>query len=168
MRKRAIQRRRLAWILLALPLLNGCLVHTRIVKRAKMPSVVMTASADQLVKVINDRCDEIHSLSTTVYFQLTEGGPRKGKEQTYTSFSGYILQRRPGSLRVAGYWPVVPLPAFDLATNGESFKLWIPTRNKVFEGSNAVTKESSNPLENFRPSVLPIRCWLAAYRPMIW
>jgi hypothetical protein len=36
-----------------------------------MPSVVMTATADQLVKVINDRCNEIHSLSTTVDFQLT-------------------------------------------------------------------------------------------------
>jgi hypothetical protein len=153
MRKRAIQGRSGALILLALPLLNGCLVHTRTIKRAKMPSAVMTASADQLVKVINDRCNEIHSLSTTVDFQLTEGGPRKGKEQTYTSFSGYILQRKPGSLRVAGYLPLVPFPAFDLATNGESFKLWIPRHNKVFEGSNAVTKESSNPLENFRPSV---------------
>jgi hypothetical protein len=138
-------------MLLTLPLLSGCLVHTRIVKRATMPSVVMTATAGQLVKVINERCNEIHSLSTMVGFQLTEGGPRKGKEQTYTSFSGYILQRKPGSLRVAGY--LVGLPAFDTATNGESFKLWIPSRDKVFEGSNTVTKESSNALENFRPSV---------------
>lgn len=150
MRKQAIQRRRLPLILLALSLLNGCLVHTRIVKRAKMPSVVLSATADQLVKAVNDRCNEIHSLSTTVNFQLTEGGPRKGKERTYTSFSGYILQRKPGSLRVAGY---LVLPAFDMATDGESFKLWIPSRNKVFEGSNAVTKESPNALENFRPSV---------------
>ncbi len=150
MRKQAIQRRRLPLILLALSLLNGCLVHTRIVKQAKMPSVVLSASADQLVKAVNDRCNEIHSLSTTVNFQLTEGGPRKGKERTYTSFSGYILQRKPGSLRVAGY---LVLPAFDMATDGESFKLWIPSRNKVFEGSNAVTKESPNALENFRPSV---------------
>ncbi len=115
-----------------------------------MPSVVLSATADQLVKAVNDRCNEIHSLSTTVNFQLTEGGPRKGKERTYTSFSGYILQRKPGSLRVAGY---LVLPAFDMATDGESFKLWIPSRNKVFEGSNAVTKESPNALENFRPSV---------------
>jgi outer membrane lipoprotein-sorting protein len=153
MRQQAIQRRTLSFILLALPLLNGCLVHTRVVKQAKMPSVVMTATADQLVKAINDRCEEIHSLSAIVDFQLTEGGPRKGREQTFTSFSGYILQRKPGWLRVAGYLPLVPLPAFDMATNGDSFKLWIPTRNKVFEGSNAVTKESSNSLENFRPSV---------------
>jgi len=153
MRKQALLKRRLSLILTLLPFLNGCLVHTRVVKRAKKPGVVMTATADQLVKAINDRCNVIHSLSTTVNFQLTEGGPRKGKEQTYTSFSGYILQRKPASLRVAGYWPVVALPAFEMATNGDSFKLWIPSRNKVFEGSNAVTKESSNPLENFRPSV---------------
>ena len=55
MREQAIQYKRFSLILLALPLLNGCLVHTRIVKRVKMPSVVMTATADQLVKVINDR-----------------------------------------------------------------------------------------------------------------
>jgi outer membrane lipoprotein-sorting protein len=116
-----------------------------------MPSVVMTATADQLIKVVNDRCQEIHSLSATVDFQLTEGGPRKGRERSYTSLSGYILERKPGSLRVAGY--LLGLPAFDMASNGESFKLWIPRRNKVFEGSNAVTKESSNPLENFRPGV---------------
>ncbi len=151
MRKQAIQRRGLPFILFALALLNGCLVHTHIVKRATMPSVVMTATADQLVKAVNDRCKEIHSLSTVVNFQLTEGGPRKGRQRTYTSFSGYILERKPGSLRVAGN--LVVLPAFDMATDGESFKLWIPSRNKVFEGSNAVTKESSNPLENFRPSV---------------
>jgi hypothetical protein len=151
MRKQAMQRPKLPLILLALPLLNGCLVHTHIVKRAKMPSVLMTATADQLVKAVNDRCKEIHSLSTTVNFQLTEGGPRKGKERVYTSFNGYILQRNPGSLRVAGY--LVLLPAFDMATDGESFKLWIPSRNRVFEGPNAVTKESSNPLENFRPNV---------------
>lgn len=163
MHKQGFKRRRLAWMLLLSPLLNGCLVHTRNVKRATMPTVVMTATADQLVKVINNRCNEIHSLSTMVNFQLTEGGPRKGKEQTFTSFSGYILQRKPGSLRVAGY--LVGLPAFDMATNGESFKLWIPTRNKLFEGLNTVTKESSNSLENFRPSVfadsLLVGCILA-------
>jgi hypothetical protein len=138
---------------IVLSLLSGCLVHTRTVKQAKMPSVVMTASATQLVKLVNDRCAEIHSLSATVEFQLAEGGPRKGREKTYTSFSGYILQRKPGWLRVTGYFPVVFSPAFDMATNGQTFRLWIPLRKKVFEGSNTVTRESSNPLENFRPNV---------------
>ena len=149
-------------MLLLLPLLNGCLVHTRTVKQPKAPSVVMTATADQLVKSINGQCDLIHSLNATVEFQATVGGPRKGKEKTYTSFSGYILLRKPESLQVIGFLPVIHTRAFDLATDGDTFKLWIPHDNKMYEGSNSVTKESSNPLENLRPNVfsdsLLIKC----------
>lgn len=140
-------------LLLLLPYLNGCLVHTRRIKQANMPSVVMTATADDLVNAINDKCQAIHSLSATVVFKATVGGPRKGKEKTYTSFNGYILLRKPESLRVIGLVPVLHTRAFDMATNGQTFKLWIPHNNKVFEGLNTVTRESKNTLENFRPNV---------------
>ncbi|HUY80728.1 MAG TPA: hypothetical protein VMU92_03310 [Acidobacteriaceae bacterium] len=140
-------------LLLLLPFLNGCLVHTRRIKRAKMPSAVMTATADELVRTINDRCQTIHSLSATVVFQATVGGPRKGKEKTYTSFNGYILLRKPEALRVIGLVPVLHTRAFDMATDGKTFKLWIPHENKVFEGPNTVTTPSRNTLENFRPNV---------------
>lgn len=139
--------------MLLLPLLNGCLWHTRRIKQAKPPEVVMTATAEDLVREINGQCDNIHSLSATVEFQATVGGPRKGKEKTYTSFTGYILLRKPESLRVIGLVPVLHTRAFDMASNGQTFKLWIPHENKVFEGPNAVAKESPNPLENFRPNV---------------
>ena len=151
-----------ALLLLLLPLLNGCFVHTRRVKQPKMPSVVMTATADELVNAINDRCKTIQSLSAAVEFQATVGGPRKGKEKTYTSFSGYILLRKPESLRVIGLLPVLHTRAFDMASDGSTFKLWLPHDNKVFEGSNTVTQESPNPLENLRPNVfsdsLLIKC----------
>jgi hypothetical protein len=140
-----------ALVLLLLPMLNGCLVHTRTVKQAKMPSVVMTATADQLVTAINDQCQEIHSLSATVEFQATE--TRKGKEKTFISFSGYIRLRKPESLRVIGLLPVIRTRAFDMATDGNTFKLLLPHYNKVVEGPNSITKESSNALENFRPNV---------------
>ena len=167
MRKQAIQRRGLPFILFALALLNGCLVHTHIVKRATMPSVVMTATADQLVKAVNDRCKEIHSLSTVVNFQLTEGGPRKGRQRTYTSFSGYILERKPGSLRVAGNprWSCRLL-------------IWLPTASLLSCGFLAATKYLRAPTQSrkshpihwriFDRVFLLIRCWLAAYRPMTW
>lgn len=140
-------------LLLLLPVLNGCLVHTRVVKQAKIPSIVLTATADDLVKTVNEQCQAIHSLNATVEFQLTEGGTRKGKETTSPSFSGYILLRKPESLRVIGYLPVIHTRAFDMASDGQNFKLWIPPRNKVYEGPNTVTKESSNALENFRPGI---------------
>ena len=149
-------------LLLLLPFTNGCLVHTRRIKQAKMPSVVMTATAEDLVKSINYRCQAIQSLSATVVFQATVGGPKNGKEKTYTSFNGYILLRKPESLRVIGLVPVLHTRAFDMASDGNSFKLWIPHKNEVFEGPNTVTKESPNALENFRPNIfsdsLLIRC----------
>ncbi|HEX5236352.1 MAG TPA: hypothetical protein VFW25_13600 [Silvibacterium sp.] len=149
-------------LLLLLPLMNGCLVRTRRIKQAKMPSVVMTATADELVNAINTRCQAIQSLSATVVFKATVGGPSHGKEKTYTSFNGYILLRKPESLRVIGLVPVLHTRAFDMASNGNSFKLWIPHENKVFEGPNTVTRESPNTLENFRPNIfsdsLLIKC----------
>lgn len=142
------------WLLLMLtPFINGCLVRTRKLKQVKMPSVVMTATADDLVKEINDRCQTIQSLTATVEFQATVGGPNKGKEKTYTSFTGYILLRKPESLRVIGKVPVLHTTAFDLASDGNTFKLWVPHENKVFEGPNTLTKESPNTLENFRPNI---------------
>jgi hypothetical protein len=140
-------------LLLLLPLLSGC-VHTKIVKQAKMPSVVLTATAEELVQDVNKECQEIKSLSATVEFLATEGGPRKGKEKTYTSFSGYILLRQPEAVRVIGLVPVVHSRAFDMASDGNDFKLLIYyPHDHVIEGSNTVTKESPNPLENLRPKI---------------
>src|SRR5580704_5185562 len=141
-------------LLLLLPTLSGCFVHTRTVKQAKMPDVIRSATADQLVESVNEQCQAIKSLSATVQFQATEGGPRKGKEKTYTSFSGYILLRKPGAVRVIGLVPVLHTRAFDMASDGNTFKLLIYyPHNHVIEGSNTVTKESPNPLENLRPKI---------------
>ena len=96
-----------------------------------MPSAVMSANADQLVEIVNDRCSDIHSMTAWVDFRLTEGGPRKGREKTYTSFSGFILQRDPDSLRVIVQLPVVRTTALDMATRGGTFKLLIPPNNEV-------------------------------------
>jgi hypothetical protein len=139
--------------MLALPALNGCLWHTRKVPVARMPGNVLTAAPEQLVDAINKQYDAIDSLNATVTFTATEGGTLKGKETTYTSFSGYILLRKPESLRVIGFLPVVHTRAFDMGSDGKTFQLWIPPKNKVVEGTNAVPKPSPNALENLRPYV---------------
>ena len=141
-------------LMLLLPVLSGCFVHTRTVKQAKMPSVVMTATAEELVQAVNKQCQAINSLSATVEFQATEGGPRKGKEKTYTSLSGYILLRKPEAVRVIGLAPILRTRAFDMASDGNNFKLLIYyPHDHVIEGSNTVAKESANPLENLRPKI---------------
>lgn len=137
--------------MLAMPALSGCLWHTRRVPQAKMPVNVLTATPPQLVQVINERYDAINSMFAKVTFTATEGGTLKGKVRTITPFSGYIIIRKPQSLRVIGYLPVVHTPAFDMASNGETFKLLIPPKNQAFEGKNTITRESKNAFENMRP-----------------
>jgi hypothetical protein len=136
---------------LALPALNGCLWHTRKVPQAKMPENVLSAPPEQLVDIVNKRYDSINSLSATVTFTATSGGTLNGSEKTITPFSGYILLRKPESLRVLGYLPVVHTVAFDMASDGTTFKLLIPPKSRAVEGTNTITQVSSNSFENMRP-----------------
>ncbi|HEX3986617.1 MAG TPA: DUF4292 domain-containing protein [Acidobacteriaceae bacterium] len=138
-------------LLLALPALNGCLWHTRRVPQARMPAIVMTATPQQLVDIINKHYDAVNSLSAAVTFTATSGGVLNGKEKTITPFSGYILLRKPEALRVIGYLPVVHSPAFDMASTGNAFKLLVPPRSEAIEGPNALTQPSQNAIENLRP-----------------
>lgn len=137
--------------MLALPALTGCLWHTRRVPKAVMPVNVLTATPQQLVQIINQQYDAVNSMFAAVTFTATQGGSLKGSEKTIAPFSGYIWIQKPESLRVIGYVPVVHTQAFDMASDGKTFKLWIPPKNEAVEGTNAVGEESSNSFENMRP-----------------
>jgi hypothetical protein len=140
-------------ITLCLPVLTGCLSHTRKLQQPKMPTTVMSADVQQLVSNINKQYETIQSLNATVEFQASVGGEQKGKITDYTSVKGFILLRKPEMLRVLGLLPVLNTRAFDLASDGSTFKLLIPHENKAIVGSNTVSKPSSKPLENMRPYV---------------
>jgi hypothetical protein len=140
-------------IALCLPVLTGCLSHTRTLQQPTMPGVVMSADVQQLVSNINKQYDTIQSLNATVTFQASVGGAQKGKITDYTSVRGYILLRKPEMLRVLGLLPVLNTRAFDLASDGSTFKLLIPHENKAVIGTNTVGKPSSKPLENMRPYI---------------
>ncbi len=133
--------------------LNGCLKHTRILEQPQAPSVVLTASADQLIQQLDQRYDAIHSMLATVLIRASVGGAVKGKETDYTSIRGYILLRQPSMLHVLGMLPVIDTRAFDMVSNGTSFTLLIPPKSLAITGTGTVTTPSANPLMNLRPAV---------------
>jgi hypothetical protein len=139
--------------LAVLPWLSGCLYHTHKVERTTLAGPAMDASVAQLVNGVNDRYSAVNSLTATVDFQATTGGARQGKQTDITPFHGYILLRKPSMLRVLALLPVVRTHAFDLASDGKTFKLVIPPRSRAIVGSNTVTKPSANALENMRPDI---------------
>ena len=136
---------------LLLPVLTGCLSHTRKLQQPKLAGVAMDADAVQLVEAINQRYDQVNNLTATVDFAASVGGAHKGQETDYTSIRGYIIFQKPKMLRVLGLVPVLHTHAFDLASNGETFTLLIPPRSRAIVGSNSVTSPAANPLENLRP-----------------
>jgi hypothetical protein len=139
--------------LAVLPWLSGCLYHTHKVEQTTLAGPPMDASVAQLVNGVNDRYAAVNSLTATVDFQATTGGARQGKQTDITPFHGYILLRKPSMLRVLALLPVVRTHAFDLASDGKTFKLVIPPRSRAIVGSNTVTKPSTNALENLRPNI---------------
>lgn len=112
---------------------------------------LQTASAQQLIDRINTEAAKIKSLNATVDIAASTGGEKKGKVTEFQEIRGYVLLRKPAMLRMIGLYPVVRNKAFDMVSDGERFRLFIPVKNKFFVGSKDVTTPSKNTLENLRP-----------------
>jgi hypothetical protein len=143
----------LKFLALLVPVLTGCLSHTRKLQQPVLAGPVLNADVLELVKGIDERYNKIQSLTATMDFSASVGGAHQGKQTDYTSFRGFLLFRKPQSLRVLIKVPVFLSTAVDLASDGTTFKLLIPSKNRVIEGKNSVTTQSASPLENLRPNV---------------
>ncbi len=137
---------------LALPLLlAGCslLPTTRKLPVPKAPAIVQTVTPEELVAQLNQRWNAVHSLTATVEMQATELKTKEGLAKEWPSGRGFILMRKPDMLRVVGQYFGERI--FDMVSNGKTFTLEIPLKNKAIEGENTLTNKSSNSLENLRP-----------------
>lgn len=136
-----------------LPALTGCLTHTRYVPKTRVADVIISTSLDAMARQIVSRYDSMQAFNAGVEISATTGGGLQGKEVQTTSFSGYILMRKPEFLRVLLLLPVVRTQALDMVSDGKNFKLLIPPRHRAIVGTNTVTTPSKNGLENLRPDV---------------
>jgi outer membrane lipoprotein-sorting protein len=143
--------RALAVVALAFPL-TGCLFRSRKVERQYSTAPLKTATRDELVDSINRAAATIRSMKATVDIDTSVGGEKRGKITDYQQIRGYVLARKPAMLRMIGLMPIVRNQAFDMVSDGQDFKLWIPPKNKFVVGRNDVpTPNLKQPLENLRP-----------------
>jgi len=133
--------------------LTGCLFRThKIEQRTASTANLKTATQEQLLAWLNNEAARINTLNATV--DIATDVTAKGKLTQYQEIRGYILARKPEMLRMIGLMPIVRNRAFDMVSDGDQFKLWIPPKNKFYVGSNDVVKPSASPLENLRPKVI--------------
>jgi len=139
---------------LAVTWMTGCgvFLRTRPVEDQYSKAPLKQATQQELIDIINAQAESIQSLKATVDIDSSAGGMKKGQVTDYKEIRGYVLAKKPDSLHMIGLMPFVRTTAFDMVSEGQNFKLWIPPKNKFVIGKNEVTTPNiSQPMENIRP-----------------
>jgi outer membrane lipoprotein-sorting protein len=131
----------------------GCGGHIK--TTTKLPPqarpVVRDATRDELLNKYNEIARAVKSVNATVELKPTAGSKYSGVIEEYHEVRAFLLAQRPAEIRVIGQAPVIGKTVFDMASDGETFRVWIPSKNKFLVGSVAAERISEKPIENLRP-----------------
>lgn len=131
---------------------TGCLLRTRPVEDQYSKAPLQESTQQGLIDAINQQAEAIRTLKATVDIDSSAGGMKKGHVTDYKEIRGYVLAKKPDALHMIGLMPFVRTTAFDMVSNGQDFKLWIPPKNKFVMGENRVLiPNTDQPMENIRP-----------------
>src|ERR1700730_11951409 len=140
-------------LLALLPMLvAGCmsLKTTHDAKKEEI-HVQMEADEDQLLARYNEQAHSVQTLQATVDLVPSTGSTYSGVIEEYHDVPGFILAKRPATVRVIGQAPVVAKNIFDMVSDGETFRIFIPSKNAFLVGATSLARTSKKPIENLRP-----------------
>lgn len=133
----------------------GCSVSKKtVVKPGQAPGPVMAATKADLIERYYTQAAAVTSLNATVSMKLTAGSAYSGVIEQYHEVNGFILASVPASIRVIGQAPVVGKNIFDMVSDGDTFSIFIPSKNKFLVGSANLARPAKKPIENLRPQHL--------------
>jgi hypothetical protein len=118
------------------------------------PAVVKDATREELLEAYNLTAHSTKTLNATVELKPTAGSKYSGVIDEYHEVKAFLLAARPAEIRVIGQAPVIGTTVFDMASDGETFRVSIPSKKKFLVGPVAVERTSSKPIENLRPQHL--------------
>lgn len=123
-------------------------------KPSERPLPLQSASRRQLIELYDTQAKSITSMNATVTMVLTAGSAYSGVIEQYHEVSGFILAEKPADVRVIGQVPVVGTDIFDMVSDGRTFHIFIPSKNKFIVGPAQLERPSSKAIENLRPQHL--------------
>jgi len=140
------------FICLAIIPLSSYFVRKRLVAPPGGPSgPLLTATKVELVQRVHNIADPIQSFVMQMNMSPSVGSLYQGEIKDYATLGGYILFRKPVSMRIVGQDPVMHMTVFDMVSAGDMFHMYIPNKNQFIEGNNSVSISSNNKLERLRP-----------------
>ncbi|MBI3404763.1 MAG: hypothetical protein HY046_04835 [Acidobacteria bacterium] len=123
------------------------------VTRAEIPAL-LDSTAAQLVEQFNKQARAIRSINARVELNPVAGSAYSGVIEDYRDVRGFILAQRPANIRMIGQAPVIAKTIFDMVSDGDTFRISIPTKNKFITGPAQFERAAKKPIENLRPNHL--------------
>ena len=140
----------------------GCITikrRTEVKKEEIRPQLESTEQ--DLLTSYNQQVRAAKTLQATVDLIPSTGTTYSGVIEEYHDVPGFILAERPARIRVIGQAPVVAKNIFDMVSDGQEFRIYIPSKNTFLVGPTALNRQSSKPLENLRPQHIVEALFLA-------
>jgi len=132
----------------------GARVSTKQTIPATQIVVVKDATREELLETYNTMAKGVKSVNATVELKPTAGSKYSGVIEEYHEVKAFLLAERPAYIRMIGQAPVIGKAVFDMASDAESFRVSIPSKNKFLVGPVSQERTSKKPIENLRPQHL--------------
>lgn len=116
--------------------------------------VAQTATEEELLSAFNQQAAAVRSLNARVELNPVAGSAYSGVIEDYHDVRGFILAQRPATVRMIGQAPVVAKNIFDMVSDGQTFRIFIPSKHKFIVGPVDLRRETEKPIENLRPQHL--------------
>ncbi len=134
---------------LALP---ACAVRrTTRIQPALVTGAAQETTTTDLVARINAWSEAIRTLTAAVDLEPTTGSVYSGVIKEYHDVKGFILLEKPAMIFITGQAPIIRTKIFDMASDGEEFRVYIAPKQKFIVGKTASHRPAKNALENLRP-----------------
>jgi hypothetical protein len=113
--------------------------------------IARDATKEELLGKYNTGAEGVKSVNATVELRPTAGSAYSGVIEEYHEVKAFLLAARPEKIRMVGQVAVIGKTVFDMASDGETFRVSIPPKNKFIVGNVAAERVSEKPIENLRP-----------------
>ncbi len=137
---------------LAASAITGCGASHTVKAPETEITITKDATKESLLAAYNHTASGITSLNLSVDLVPSAGKAYSGIIQQYHEVSAFILAKRPAEVRMIGQ--VLSKNIFDMTSDGQTFHIFIPSKNKFMVGSATLERSAEKPIENIRPQHL--------------
>ena len=112
---------------------------------------LLEASESDLLARYDTLSRSVRTVNAKVELAPHTGSHYSGVIEDYHKVNGFVLASNPSHIRIIGKAPVAGSTVFDMVSDGQTFRIFIPPKGKFIVGPARFERPAKKPLENLRP-----------------